>query len=170
MIDSEFSVLLDEIHSASDFQTVLRAHKNFLATILRISAVDNGLVQEGIERVLQVCVRFIAICRLLSQQENENNDNKENDETNDENRNKNTNTNSSSNPSSPKSKDNVKIKRRIVPLVIPPEEIEGIKREFYTQLSYLFQIMRKVENRGLLFRLDFNEYLSTLSEELGAGS
>ena len=57
-----------------------------------------------------------------------------------------------------------------MPLVIPPEEIEGIKREFYTQLSYLFQIMRKVENRGLLFRLDFNEYLSTLSEELGAGS
>ena len=172
MIDSEFSVLLDEIHSASDFQTVLRAHKNFLATILRISAVDNGLVQEGIERVLQVCVRFIAICRLLSQQENENNDNKENDddEANDENRNKNTNTNSSSNPSSPKSKDDVKIKRRIVPLVIPPEEIEGIKREFYTQLSYLFQIMRKVENRGLLFRLDFNGYLSTLSEELGAGS
>ena len=60
-------------------------------------------------------------------------------------------------------------KKRVLPIFIPPEEIEGIRKDFFTQISYLFQVMRKVENRGLMFRLDFNGYLSTLSEEIGAG-
>ena len=60
-------------------------------------------------------------------------------------------------------------RKRIIPIVIPPEEIVGIRKDFFTQISYLFQIMRKVENRGLIFRLDFNGYLSSLSEEIGSG-
>ena len=61
------------------------------------------------------------------------------------------------------------MEKRAAPVVIPSEEIEGVRREFFTQISYLFQIMRKVENRGLMFRLDFNGYLSALAEEMGAG-
>lgn len=59
--------------------------------------------------------------------------------------------------------------KRSIPVIIPPEEIEAVKKEFFTQISYLFQIMRKVENRGFIFRLDFNGYLSNMAQEMGAG-
>lgn len=151
VVDSEFCTLLEEASSASDFQSVLRAHRNFLATIMRLSSIDNLVIQEGIERVLQVCLRFIAVCRLLHQQE-------ENITTG--------NPQATTRSYSPLASD---VKKRIVPVVVPPEEIDGVRKEFFTQISYLFQIMRKVENRGLMFRLDFNGYLSALSEDLGAG-
>ena len=130
---------------------MLRAHRNFLATIMRLSSIDNLVIQEGIERVLQVCLRFIAVCRLLHQQE-------ENITPG--------NPQATTRSYSPLASD---VKKRIVPVVVPPEEIDGVRKEFFTQISYLFQIMRKVENRGLMFRLDFNGYLSALSEDLGAG-
>ena len=148
---------------------------------MRLSSIDNVVVQEGIERVLQVCVRFIAVCRLFQQQENENeneskskNDNNSssnyNDDVYDSNRNLNSDeeifmkyNNVTRNPMK------LERKKRVLPIFIPPEEIEGIRKDFFTQISYLFQVMRKVENRGLMFRLDFNGYLSTLSEEIGAG-
>jgi len=47
--------------------------------------------------------------------------------------------------------------------------VQGLRKEFFTQISYLFQIMRKVENRGFMFRLDFNGYLSTLANEISSG-
>ena len=148
---------------------------------MRLSSIDNVVVQEGIERVLQVCVRFIAVCRLFQQQENENeNESKSindynsssnyNDDVYDSNRNLNSDeeifmkyNNVTRNPMK------LERKKRVLPIFIPPEEIEGIRKDFFTQISYLFQVMRKVENRGLMFRLDFNGYLSTLSEEIGAG-
>ena len=46
---------------------------------MRLSSIDNVVVQEGIERVLQVCVRFIAVCRLFQQQENDNENENENE-------------------------------------------------------------------------------------------
>ena len=48
-------------------------------------------------------------------------------------------------------------------------QVQGLRKEFFTQISYLFQIMRKVENRGFMFRLDFNGYLSTLANEISSG-
>ena len=33
-----------------------------------------------------------------------------------------------------------------------------------SQVSYLFQLMRKVENRGFIFRLDFNGFISEVSD------
>jgi hypothetical protein len=56
VIDSEFSVLQEVVAEAADFQTLLRAHRNFLAVIMRLTFVDNLTVQEGIERVLQVYI------------------------------------------------------------------------------------------------------------------
>ena len=150
MVDSEFCTLLEETSAASDFQSVLRAHREFLSTITRLSSVDNLVIQEGIERVLQVCLRFVAVCRLLHQQDDD-----------------------VIVPNSPKDPGSNSVKsssdkKRFVPVVIPPEEIEGVRKELFTQISYLFQIMRKVENRGLMFRLDFNGYLSSLAEEAGS--
>ena len=134
---------------------------------MRLSNIDNVVVQEGIERVLQVCVRFIAVCRLLQQQEEEN-------DADDNNESKNRYGDYTDRNSLTKYenliKNPMKVERkRIIPIVIPPEEIVGIRKDFFTQISYLFQIMRKVENRGLIFRLDFNGYLSALSEEIGSG-
>lgn len=123
VIDSEFSLLKEQISSASDFQAVLKSHRNFVSNTLRMSMVDNATVQEGVERILQVCLRFIALCRLLHQQE-------EGDVP-------------------PESV-----------VVIPPEEVEAIKKDFFSQISYLFAVMRKIENRGFIFRLDFNSFFS----------
>lgn len=157
-MDSEYCCLQEEVSSASDFQTVLRAHKTFIASIMRLSSIDNIVVQEGIDRVLQVCLRFVSVCRLLNQQEDdilgagsdkhEMNGRNGRDDRDDR---------------------NIEERKRVVPLVIPPEEIESVRKEFFVQISYLFQVMRKVENRGLMFRLDFNGYLRALSEDIGGG-
>ena len=45
-------------------------------------------------------------------------------------------------------------------VVVPLEEVESVRKEFLVQIHFLFQVMRKVENRGFMFRLDYNEYLS----------
>ena len=49
------------------------------------------------------------------------------------------------------------------PVIVPPEEVENIKKDFFLQINFLFQIMKKVENRGFMFRLDFNEFISQLN-------
>ena len=95
--------------------------------MIRLSMVDNLTIQEGIERILQVCLRFIAISKLLVQQEEFDGSVANNH-----------------------------------PVVIPPEEIDAINKEFISQITYLFSILRKVENRGFIFRLDFNSFFSSL--------
>ena len=52
-----------------------------------------------------------------------------------------------------------------LPVVVPPQELEAIRKEFFSQLAYLFSVARKMENRGFLFRLDFNGYLSGLMQD-----
>lgn len=138
VVDSEFCLLQEQMTKASNFQDVLLAHRNFLSSILRLSLVDNITVQEGIERVFHVCLRFVAICRILHQQEDYIIGNKSNNNDN----------------------------TTTIPIVIPPEEIEAIRKDFFSQISYLFAIMRKVENRGFMFRLDFNSYLSDLISDI----
>ena len=34
-------------------------------------------------------------------------------------------------------------------------------------MSYLLQIMRKVENRGFIFRIDFNGFMSEMASDIG---
>ena len=89
---------------------------------------DNTIVQDAIERVMQVCMRFIAICVVCEEYRVEN---------------------------VGISGDNG--------IIVPAEEIEAIRKDFFTQSIYLFHIMRKVENRGLLFRIDFNGFMSNMS-------
>jgi hypothetical protein len=118
------------------------------------------MVQEGIERVLQVCLRFVAYCRLLHQQED--NDVKVGWSAKPPHG-----TGQSASHSLPGRAD-IKAKVvRDVPIVLPPEELEAIRKEFFTQISYLFHIMRKIESRGFMFRLDFNGYLSALAQDFG---
>jgi hypothetical protein len=145
VVDSEFSALQKEMKSAHDFQLVMRAHRNFLAGVCRLSMIENATIQEGIDRVLHICMRFIAVCRLLHQQEEEVYayaaraggglyD--------------------SSTPDDPMPPP---------PITLPPEELDAIHSEYFAQIAYLFQVMQKVENRGFMFRLDFNGYLSSAS-------
>lgn len=48
------------------------------------------------------------------------------------------------------------------PIVIPTEEMEDIYKEFIQQIAMLLQLMKKLDTRGFLFRLDFNNYFSNL--------
>jgi hypothetical protein len=122
---------MTDISTAVDFQSVLRAHRNFVASIVKMSFVDNSVIQDAIERVLQICLRFLSVSSLLRLQD------------------------------VPSSKDSQGA--AITTPAVPPEELIAIKKDFFSQLSYLFQLMRKIENRGFIFRLDFNGFLSDLS-------
>ena len=186
VVDSEFDALQKVIAAAADFQGVLRAHRNFLATVLRVSMVDQLTVQEGVERVLQVCLRFIAVCRLLQQQEGVV------DGDGDGNgvaggggdvyghadfqglgllssyrtHTSPSKTNYFASPGLSKLQE----KAALLPVVMPPEELEAVKKEFFSQISFLFQVMRKVENRGFIFRLDFNNFLSEMATSAAAAA
>ena len=131
VIDYEFSLLMKAISLSTDFQSVLRASRNFLASIVNLSMVDNTAIQEGIERILQVCLRFVCVCKIVQE--------------------------------------NFQPERYISDiLVVPPEELQAIQKDFYTHVLYIFQIMQKVENRGFMFRLDFNGYLSQTATSLAS--
>ena len=169
VVDSEFLQLQRDMKQARDFQAVLRAHRNFLANVLRASMVDLVGVQEGIERVLQVCLRFIAVCRVLHQQEGDADENDDDGEGRGH-----TPSSSSSfsfsfaSPASLKPDQQGAAGLHRLPVVMPPEELAAVRKEFFAQVAYLFQVMRKVENRGFMFRLDYNEYLSTLAASEGS--
>ena len=115
----------------------MRAHRSFISNVLRLAMVDNAAVQECIDRILSICLRFVSLCWYLEQQTtitNVVNDSKYKLKSN----------------NNDDEKDLLK------------EELDLIYKDFISNTSYLFQIMRKVENRGFMFRLDFNSYLSTL--------
>ena len=157
VVDSEFESLQREVQGATDFQMVLRAHRNFLATVLRVSMVDHLTVQEGVERVLQACLRFIAVCRLLQQQEGVDQDGDLDDEHGYGDQG-----GYSASTQSPRSQ--LRERARRLPVIVPPEELEAVRKEYFSQVAFLLQVMRKVENRGFMFRLDFNGFMSQLAE------
>ena len=41
VVDSEYAQLMSDLDEADEFQHVLRAHRNFLATVLKAALVDN---------------------------------------------------------------------------------------------------------------------------------
>lgn len=157
VVDSEYARLLQELEHVTDFQSVLKHHKHFIANILRLSMIDNMGIQESMDRIVQVCLRFVAACRLQSKSEFQY-DLAQDDKPS-----------FGSRPEVAKGKEGTdgaqsnSHSASQPPVYIPIEEFEAIRKEFYLQVSYLFQFMRKVESRGFLFRLDFNGFLSQAS-------
>jgi hypothetical protein len=134
VIDTEFSVLMAAVGEAADFQAVLRAHRAFIASIVRSSHIDNNVVQDAIERVLQVCLRFLAASAL----------HQHNDEV----------VNAASTSTGPVGE----------VFYLPQEEFDAIRKDFFVQVSYLLQLMKKIESRGFVFRVDFNGFFSQLTQ------
>lgn len=134
VIDSEFSLLQTELAKACNFQEVLKAHRIFLGTVCRLSLVDNSMIQECIEKVLHCCTRFVSLSKLLRED------------------------------SEPVLiRDPTPGTCQIVPDArISPEEMDFIRSDFFTQIAFLFSAMRRTENRGFLFRLDFNGFYSSM--------
>ena len=124
----------DTPRSTQNFKSVLQAHKHYLSAVIRLSMVDNAVVQEAIGRVLHCCMRLVALFQWLAE-EREGLGGSDRPDTG---------TNSSSG--------------------IPLAEVEALKREFFSQMWHLLQLMRKLEHRGFLFRIDFNGFMS----EMGA--
>ena len=153
MVDSEYSILQRDIATASDFQSVLRAHKTFTSNMLRLSLIDNTSVQEGIERILQVCLRFIAVCRIQHQVEDSQQPSHTDEEASRSFR-------STASRASTREIPASHALLQSLPIYVPPEELGFIRKDFFAQVAVLFQLMRKVESRGFIFRLDFNSFLS----------
>ena len=124
---------MTEVRGAVDFQSVLRAHKNFIASIVRMSHIDNNVVQDAIERVLQICLRFLAVSALHQHNEDV----------------------LQASADSPGPVGEV--------FYLPHEEFAAIQKDFFMQVSYLLQLMKKIENRGFVFRVDFNGFFSQLT-------
>jgi hypothetical protein len=150
VVDSEFSQMMIEIKESRSFQIVYKIHKRFLASLSKLSFIDNNTVMEVLERILLCCVRFIAICRLKFQQEFDLYNFKDQFHS------------TSRRVSSDPIKEITEMKK---PLVIPNEEVTAIKNDFLNQVGYLFKIMNRFDNQVLLFRLDFNSYFSKLFNE-----
>ena len=172
MVDSEYCALHREVLEAVEFQAVLRAHKNFLSGVLRLSLIDNVSVQEGLERILQVCLRFVAACRLRHQAEflvepifTPAKPTKQAPTRHDKPFRKARNSDVPE-PHSPMAggagRGGIATAAAVPPIFMPPEEFGYIHKDFISHVSSLFQIMRKVESRGFIFRLDFNSYFSNL--------
>jgi hypothetical protein len=53
-VDAEFSILMQAIDTQHDFQSIIKAHRAFITNVIRLSMIDNIIVQEGFERVFQV--------------------------------------------------------------------------------------------------------------------
>jgi hypothetical protein len=155
VVDSEFSELQSNIQTATDVQAVSLAHRNFLAMLSRLAMLDNMTIQEGIERILHLCLRFVAVCRILHQQEEDIY----------------TNACQGYEPDQVNTSDDIFSSDlhyhllRPKPILVPTEELDGIYKEFFAQITYFFHLLRNVECRGLLFRLDFNGYFSDLTND-----
>ena len=63
-IGAYFSTATAPTTAMNDFQTILRLHKKFLANLLQLSMMDAQGIQEMIDRILHLCLRFIACCRI----------------------------------------------------------------------------------------------------------
>eukprot|EP01042_Synura_sphagnicola_P001040 gene1040-1173_t len=117
VIASEYNELLEGVREARDLQLVMRLHRNFIASIVKLTMVENTVTQDGLERVLQIIYRFVALCWAVTSAEN-------------------------------------------VPRDLLYDELTYVQADYATQISFLFQIIRWIENRGLLTRLDFNNHFS----------
>lgn len=112
MVDAEFSRFIQIVETASDFQSVMKAHRDFIASIVRLSMVDNLVVQENFERIFQLCLRFVAVVRILHEQQFP-----EQREAND-----------------------ARPKPRPRPVIIPQEELDAIQKDFALNISQIFQV------------------------------
>lgn len=140
----------NEEHSPpQNFKSVLQAHKNYLAAVIRLSMVDNVIVQDAIDRVLHGCMRVVAIYQFLLEEDRER---------------VNTLQAHQGAAEQPPSSDPPKASASSIPL----QEVETLKKDFFSQMSYLLQIMRKVENRGFIFRIDFNGFMSEMAADIGS--
>ena len=67
VIDAEFSVFQGEMQQKEgvDFSTVQRKHRLFLSNVVQHCMLDHVGVQEGIDAIIHLSLRFLALCRLL---------------------------------------------------------------------------------------------------------
>jgi len=157
VVDSEFCQLMDGIRSAQEFQLVYKLHKRFLATVCRLSFVDNAIIKESIDKILATCVRFIALCRLKFRQETDmlsfqQQNNRYVASFSKLSRGGNDRVNSIIPNNSATSLQ--------PPLIIPPQELTSIKSDFMGQIGYLFKAVSSLDDQKFLYRLDFNGYFS----------
>lgn len=143
VVDSEYAVLMDNLQQAMNFHDAAKAHKQFLSAVLRSTMVDNAAVQENIEKMLHVCLRFLAVCALMKS-------NSDGDYT------------LSFASGSHAAASAAASTELPVPVLVPSSELTDIHEEYVMYMSVLFQSLAKMDNRGFLFRLDFNGHLSAL--------
>lgn len=54
VIDAEYTNLVTQLRATNSFRSAYSLHRTFLATVARLAMVDNAIVQDAIERVIQV--------------------------------------------------------------------------------------------------------------------
>lgn len=148
VVDSEYAVLMDNLQQATNFHDAAKAHKQFLSAVLRSTMVDNAAVQENIEKMLHVCLRFLAVCALMKSNSDGNYTLSFASGSH-----------AAASAAAPSASASTELP---VPVLVPSSELTDIHEEYVMYMSVLFQSLAKVDNRGFLFRLDFNGHLSAL--------
>ena len=65
-MDVEFTMLSQALDTAADFQEVMKAYKSFVSNLVRLTMVDNLLVQESFQRIFQVMYFLNIIVKSLT--------------------------------------------------------------------------------------------------------
>jgi hypothetical protein len=65
VIDAEYTSLVTQLRATNSFRSAYSLHRTFLATVARLAMVDNAVVQDAIERVIQVCDTNIYVCMCV---------------------------------------------------------------------------------------------------------
>ena len=171
VIDCEYNELMNVLLNDNiiDFQIIMKTHKLYINNIIKLTFIDNIIISEIIDSIIQQCLRFLTVIKLLHNIENPINNNHNNNENENENTNNkskyqtNIQLNNQTNNQFSNSMNESKLQSNSkTVVVIPPEEMEDINITFYSLIKDLIQIMNRNENRGFIFRLDFNGYFTNI--------
>ena len=156
VIDAEYNQLITHIQASQDFQHVHQLHRNYLSTLSKHTYVDNNSTSECIDKILTICIRFIALCRLKFKQEEDVYTYKQR-----------------RNPAKPsprygihtdslrKDKGGDHTSQIAPPLIVPIEELKAIMTDYRVQVECMYKAMSSDPDSGrLLLGLDYNGYYS----------
>ena len=121
VIDAEYHTFCENMEFESmEFESLVRAHKIFISNIMTQCMLDNTVIQDVLDNLLHITIRFLAVCKILLE-----------DETSED------------------SSKNIPPIIPAPPLYLPIEELDALSSEFTAQLTYLVHVMMKLDTGNI---------------------
>ena len=66
VVDAEYSALVRGMGlEGAEFESVVRLHRGFVSNLVTQCMLDNTVIQDVLEGLVHLAVRFLAVCKLL---------------------------------------------------------------------------------------------------------